>query len=111
MIRELDSLTEDLEQCKAELFASKPATQVSDDAIQKQLEVIRQSIDSFAYDAMIDVDDDDALYHFCEREHRKYKKRKGRQCSRLGTYIRKADIRAWGPYGCSNFYILSVILE
>ena len=110
LTQEQYELTADLEQCKAELFAWKPPSQISDDSIQKDLERIRQSIDSFVYDAMVDVEDD-ALYHFCEKQYQKYKKQKGKNSSRFGNFIKTADISAWGQYGCSNFYILSVILE
>ena len=111
LIEERDELTADLEQCKSALFTLYPQTQISDDTIQRDLEGIHQSIDSFAYDAMIHVDDDEALYYFCVKQQQKYKRLKGRHRTRLCNFILNADIRAWGPYECSNFYIFSVILQ
>lgn len=111
LIEERDELTADLEQCKSALFTLYPQTQISDDTIQRDLEGIHQSIDGFAYDAMIDVDDDGALYDFCVNQQQEYKGFERRHPTPLGNFIMNEDIRAWGPYECSNFFILSVILQ
>jgi hypothetical protein len=110
-MEERDELTADLGQCKSAFLTLYPQTEVSDDTMQRDLEGIHQSIDSFAYDAMIHVNDDETLYNFCVKQKQKYKRLKERHRKRLDNFIVNEDIRVWGPYECSNFYILSVILQ
>ena len=108
-------LTADLEECKSELFKRMPPTQISDGTIHTALERIRRSIDNFVFDIMRDVAVDDALYNDCQKKQQtqkqsqKQKTRKSRNL--LKRFIGRADISAWGPYGCSNCYILSVIIQ
>ena len=106
--QEREGLTANLKQCQSELFALRPATQITDESLRTDLARIRQEIDDFVYGAMVDVEDD-ALYEFCVKQHQTF--RRQREPTELGRFIRKADINAWGPYPYSNFYILSIILE
>ena len=106
--QEREELTSNLKQCQSELFALRPATQITDESLRKDLLQIRQEIDDFVYSAMVDVEDD-ALYDFCTKQYQTPKKQK--EPNELGRFIRRADLTAWGPYPYSNFYILSIILE
>lgn len=108
LIQERESLRMDLEECKLDLLKRMPPIQISDDSIQKALERIHGSIDEFVFEIMGDVDED-ALHKFCQRKHQK-RKRKSRS-NPLNNFIMKEDISLWGPYECSNFYILSVIIQ
>ena len=108
LMKENQALIEDLEDCKAELFRRMPHTPISDAYIQKAVEKLRVSIDSFVYDTMRG-DADDALYKLCQRKQQKQKRR--RSHNGLSSFIRTENISLWGPYECSNFYILSVIIQ
>lgn len=112
LTREKEDLITDLEECKIELFRRLPPTQISDDSIQKAVIRIRGSIDNFVYEVMGDIAED-ALYNLCQRKQQKQKQRQKRKKirNRLSTFIKKEDISLWGPYECSNFYILSVIIQ
>lgn len=111
LIQERDDLIADLEECKAELFKRIPPTQISDDTIQKAFERICRSIDGFVFDTMGDIVPDDALYNFCQKKQQSQKREKQKPLDPLSEFIKEADISAWGPYDCSNFYILSVIIQ
>ena len=110
LMQERENLITDLEECKSDLFKWMPPNQISDDSIRKALERIRGLIDDFVFDTMGDIADD-VLYNFCQRKQRKRKQKSRRPRNSLNKYIMKQDIRAWGPYECSNFYILSVIIQ
>ena len=111
LLQERECLIADLEECKAELFRRMPPTQISDSSIKTVCEQIHRSIDSFVYDVMEGVVDDDALrrYSLDLQQRPKRKRRKSRDP--LHEFVRKADISAWGPYDCSNLYILSVVIQ
>lgn len=111
LIQERESLIADLEECKSELFKRMPPTQKSDRSIQKAFERIRQSIDGFVFDIMRDEVADDALYNFCQKEQQSQKQKTRKSQNPLSKFIKKANINAWGPYDCSNLYILSVIIQ
>ncbi len=111
LIHEREDLIDDLEECKVELFKRMPPTQISDYSIRKAFERIRGSIDSFVFDTMGDVAGDDALYDFCREKQRKQKQKTRRFWDPLGKFINKQDVNLWGPYECSNFFILSVIIQ
>ena len=87
-----------------------PPTQISDDSIQKALERIRGSIDEFVFDVIRNVADD-VLYNFCRANQQKSKQKRRKSRNSLSRFIKKKDISLWGPYECSNFYILSVIIQ
>ncbi|KAL9023630.1 MAG: hypothetical protein Q9196_007080 [Gyalolechia fulgens] len=106
--QEREDLIADLKRCQSELSALRPATQITDESLRRDLLRIRQEIDDFVYSAMVDVEDD-ALYTFCMKQSQTPKKQK--EPTELGRFVRKADITAWGPYPYSNFCILSIILE
>ena len=108
-MQERDNLMEDLEECKLELFKRMPPTQISDDSFQKAFEQIHGSIDGFVFDTVGDLVGDDALYCLCQEKQRKQKTQRSRDP--LDKFIKKEDISAWGTYECSNFYILSVIIQ
>ena len=108
LIQENQDLRLDLEACQMESFRRMPPTQISDDSIRKALERIRGSIDEFVFKIMGDVDDD-ASYNLCQRKKQKPKRRKSQNV--LSAFLNKKDISVWGPYDCSNFYILSVIIQ
>lgn len=110
LMQEREDLIADLEECKSELFKRIPPTQVSDDTIQQAIEQIRRAIDSFVFDSMGDAVDD-ALYDLFQKEQQLQKQKKRKSKNPLRNFIKKADISAWGPYDCSNFYILSVIIQ
>ena len=99
-----EDLIADLEECKAELFRRIPPTQISDSSIKTVFEQIHRSIDGFVYDVMEDVDDD-ALRHYCLELQRRGSR------DPLHDFVRKANISLWGPYDCSNLYILSVVIQ
>ena len=113
LVQEREELIKDLEDCKSELFKRIPRTQISDHSVRKALERIRGSIDGFVFDIMGDIDDD-ALYNFCrfcqEHQHKQKQKRRNAQ-NPLSSFIANENISAWGPFSCSNFYILSVIIQ
>ena len=111
LIQERESLIADLEECKSELFKRMPPSQISDDSIQKAYRRIHQSIDSFVFDIMSDEVVDDALYILCQKEQRLQKQKTRKTRNSLSKYISSAEISAWGPYECSNLYILSVIIQ
>ena len=104
LMQEREYLIINLEECKSDLFKRMPRTQISDDSVQKAVERIWESIDDFVYEVMKDVDDN-ALYKLCRRKQ-KQKRRKSPK-----NVITREDIGVWGPYECSNFYILSVIIQ
>ena len=108
LIREREELIADLEECKTELFKRMPPTQISDHTIQKAFERVCRSIEGFVFDNMGGFSADDALYNFCQKKQQS-RKRKSRNS--LSEFIKRADISAWGPYDCSNVYILSVIIQ
>ena len=110
LIQERESLMMDLEDCKSDLLKRMPPTQISDDFIQKALERIRESIDEFVFEIMGDIGDD-ALYRSCQRKQQKRKQRSRKSPNALNSFIMKENISLWGPYECSNFYILSVIIQ
>ena len=110
LMQERENLTMDLEECKSDLFKRIPPYQISDESIRKALERIRRSIDEFVFDTMGDVADD-VLYSFCQRQQQKRKQKSENPRNSLDDLIMMQDIRAWGPYECSNFYILSVIIQ
>lgn len=57
--------------------------------------------------------DDDALYNLCQRKKQKQKQKPKRRISQdlLSVFLDKEDISIWGPYDCSNLYILFVIIQ
>ena len=110
LIQERESLRMDLEECTSDLLKRMPPTQISDDSIQKALERIHGSIDEFVFEIMGDIDED-ALYKFCQRKHQKRNRKSRKPPNPLNSFIMKEDISLWGPYECSNFYILSVIIQ
>ena len=107
LMQERESLIWDLEECKSDLLKRMPRPQISDDCVRKASERIRVSIDDFVYEVMRDSADD-ALLKYCGRKQHKHKQKKRKS---LKYPITKDDINAWGPYECSNFYILSVIIQ
>ena len=109
LVQERETLIMNLEECKSDLFKRMPSNQISDDSIRKALERIRGSIDDFVFDTMEDVAND--LYTFCQRKQQKRKQKSRRPRNSLNNFIMMQDIKAWGPYECSNFYILSVIIQ
>ena len=111
LLQERKYLIGDLEECKAELFKRMPPTQISDSSIQTVFEQIHRSIDSLVYDVMDDVVDDDALYCYCLNLQRRPKQKRRRSRDPLHEFFRKANISTWGPYICSNLYILSVVIQ
>ena len=110
LMQERENLIADLEECKTELFKRMPPTQISDDTIQKAFERICRSIDGFVFDTTGDVVDD-ALYNLCQKKRLSQKQKRRKSRNPLSEFIKKADISAWGPYDCSNCYILSVIIQ
>ena len=111
LLQERKYLIADLEECKAELFRRMPPTQISDSSIKTGFEQIHRSIDSFVYDVMRDVVDDDALHRYCLDLQRRPKRKRRRSRNPFHECVRKADISTWGPYSCSNMYILSVVIQ
>ena len=111
LIQEREALIADLEECKLELFKRMPPFQISDDSIQRAFKRIRQSIDGFVFDIMRDNVVDDALYKLCRKEQQSQKQKAGKFQSPLSRFIQNKDVSAWGPYECSNLYILSVIIQ
>ena len=109
LMQERESLIMDLEECKSDLFKRMPPNQISDESIRKALERIRGSIDDFVFDTMGDVAND--LYRFCQNKQQKRKQKSRKSRNSLNNFIMRQDIKAWGPYECSNFYILSVIIQ
>ena len=110
LMQERENLVTDLKECKSDLFKRMPPNQISDESIRKALERIRGSIDDFVRDTMGDVADD-VLYSFCQKKQQKRKQESQKVRNSLNNLIVVQDIRAWGPYECSNFYILSVIIQ
>ena len=110
LMQERENLIIDLEECKSDLFKRMPPNQISDESIRKALDRIRASIDDFVFDAVGDVAGD-VLYSFCQRKQQKQKQTSQKPRNSLDDLIMMQDIRAWGPYECSNFYILSVIIQ
>lgn len=55
--------------------------------------------------------DDDALYNLCQRKKQKQKPKRRISQDPLSIFLKKEDISVWGPYDCSKFYILSVIIK
>lgn len=55
--------------------------------------------------------DDDALYNLCQRKKQKQNPKRRISQNLLSNFLNKEDISVWGPYDCSNFYILSVIIQ
>ena len=110
LIQEKEALIVDLEELKKDLFRRMPPTQISDDTIQKALERIRGSIDEFVFDVMRNVADD-VLYNLCRANQQKPKQKRHKSRNSLSRFIKEEDISLWGPYECSNFYILSVIIQ
>ena len=110
LMQERENLIMDLEECKSDLFKRMPPNQISDDSIRKASERIRGSIDDFVFDTMGDVAND-VLYGFCQRKQQKRKQKSRKPRNSLDNFILMQDIKAWGSYECSNFYILSVIIQ
>ena len=110
LMQERENLIVDLEECKSDLFKRMPPNQISDDSIRKAFERIRESIDDFVFDTMGDVANDE-LYSFCQRKKQKRKQKSRKPRNSLTNFIMMQDIKLWGPYECSNFYILSVVIE
>lgn len=110
LMQQRENLITDLEECKSDLFKRMPPNQISDGSVGKALERIRESIDDFVFDTMGDVAHD-VLYTFCQRKQQKRKQKSRKPRNSLNNFIMKQDIKVWGPYECSNFYILSVIIE
>lgn len=110
LMQERENLITDLEECKSDLFRRMPPDQISDEYIRKALERIRGSIDEFVFDTMGDVADD-VLYNSCQRKQQKWQQKSQKPRNFLDTLIMKQDIRAWEPYECSNFSILSAIIQ
>ena len=110
LLQEREHLIADLEECKAELFRRMPPTPISDSSIKTVFEQIHRSIDSFVYDVMKDVDDD-ALRRYCLELQQRPKRKRRRFRNPLHEFVRKANISTWGPYDCSNLYILSVVIQ
>ena len=67
-------------------------------------------MNDFVFNTIEDVPNN-ALYGFCERKQQKRKQKSRKPRNSLNKYIMMQDIKAWGQYECSNFYILSVIIE
>ena len=111
LLHDREYLIADLEECKAELFRRMPPTQISDSSIKTVLEQIHRSIDSFVYDVMENVVDDDALHCHCRELQRPPKKKRRRSRNPFHEFVRKANISTWGSYSCSNLYILSVVIQ
>ena len=110
LIQGKEALAADLEELKKDFFRQIPPTQISDDTIQKALERIRGSIDEFVFDVMRNVADD-VLFNLCRANQQKPKQKGRKTRNMLSRFMKKEDIRLWGPYECSNFYILSVIIQ
>ena len=100
----------EIDEFKAALAALRPPIQSSDDSIQRRFEGIHQAIDSWVFEAMQNYEDE-ALYRFSikMKQHAKSKKPKNR--TEFENFIRKSDVRSWGQYSCSNFLILSIIIQ
>lgn len=104
LIREREDLNSDLDQLQEKYFALQPHDQISDDSIQKDVEKIHGAIDGLIYDIMVDAKDD-ALYRNWKRIRRDPKKRKA------AKIVRRSDMHRWSGFGCSNFLILSAIIQ
>ena len=102
--QERDEVYADLEHCKETLFALQLPGQVSDDRFQKDLERIQGAIDGLVYDIMVDARDD-AMYTIWKQPRKDHKKR------RAAEIIEKSQMRAWAHFTCSNFLILSTIIQ
>ena len=105
---EYDSLLEDFEECKTQLLKWQAPVQTSDDSMQKTLEKIHRAIDGWVYDAVAHVEDN-VLYNLCLKEHRDLQKQQ--RCSRFEAFIKNSVVQVWGPYSCSNFLILSLVIQ
>ena len=105
---EYDCLLKDFEECKAQLRKWQAPVQTSDDSIQKDLEKLHLAIDGWVYDAVADVKDD-LLYERCLLEHRKLQRQQRR--TKFEDFIKTSAVNTWGPYSCSNFFILSLIIQ
>lgn len=111
LMQERDALRVDFEECSSELYKRMPANQITDSSIQKEFARLRLSIDVFVFEVMKDEVADDALFKLCQKEQKSQKQKTGRLRTPLSKIIQHADISAWGPYECSNLYILSVIIQ
>ena len=112
LIAEKEDLITDLEEYRFELFKRVPKNQVSDCDLRDVFENIHQSIDDFVFDIMSDVDDNGALYKYCQRVQSPRQTSRKRDClTQFHNFIRNQDVDAWGPFESSNLYILSVIIQ
>lgn len=111
LMQERDALIVDLQERDAELWKRMPPNQISEPSIKEAFKQIRSSIDGFVFDIMRDEVADDALLLLCQKEQRSQKQQTGKLRISLSEFIRNADLSAWGPYECSNLYILSVIIQ
>ena len=105
---EYDSLLGDFEECKTQLFKWQTPVQTSDDSMQKTLEKIHRAIDGWVYDATVHADDN-LLYGRCMKEHHNLQKQQ--RCTKFEAFIKISAVQTWGPYSCSNFWILSLIVQ
>ena len=111
LLQEKEELKADLEECNAELLTRIPPSQISDSSIKTALKQMHRSIDSFVYDVLKDVVDDDALHCYCRKLQRRPKQRRRGSRNPLHEFVRKANISTWGSHSSSNFYILSVVIQ
>lgn len=97
-------LLTDLEDCKDSLCDLQPWEQITDDSVQKEWERILGAIDGLVYEIMVDAKDD-ALYSTWK------KLRQDRKQLRVIQMIKESDVRAWAQFACSNFLILSIVIQ
>lgn len=104
LAQQVEDIAADLYECKAELFALRPADQISEDTLQKNLKTIHHAIERWVLRAMGDYDEG-AL------ADRWKKLQKQHHDPRLDQLIRVADIEHWAHFECSNFFLLSMVIQ
>ena len=112
LVYEKETAIADLEECKSELFKLQNPIQISDDTIRSKFEQLHRSIDTFVFDTIGDVAQNDALFKMCRKQRSELRQMPNRKPeTRLSKFINSSDINTWGPYDSSNLYILSVIIQ
>ena len=108
LIEERDCLLNDFEECKTQLLKWQAPVQISDDSLQRNLEKTHRAIDDWVYDAIVDAEDN-FLYELSLKEHQRLQKQQ--HCTEFEGFIKNSPVHTWGPYLCSNFFILSLIVQ